>query len=280
MTSLKTVPLPYTPQSVHQRETRGVGHAALVVWLQQLLTSGEPLPHEADTIVYKPRPNLVCTVRTPIGLDVPCALLVVKRFGWRGKQHYLMSPLKRSKALKEYRTACHLLAHGLHVPLPLGAFEVRRWGFIQANAYAMEAMMDYVTLHKYRATLPDGPEGMQEIMQHAATYIRRMHDSGLWHRDLMLANFLLTGPPESRRLYLVDLNRARRMPYMPVWLRALDVARIDWHEWQPQFLALYGAGRHSIRYLQCIARIWARWRTLRRRVLNVINPLRRRLGLK
>jgi tRNA A-37 threonylcarbamoyl transferase component Bud32 len=279
-----TSPIPaqlsYTPQTVRDGQSYGVGHPQIVAWLRHLLTTGDPLPHDADTVVYKPRPNLVCTVRRPVGLDVPCARLVVKRFGWRGKQHYLLSPLKRSKALKEYRTACHLLANGLHTPLPLGACEVRRWGFIQANAYAMQAMTDYVTLHTYCRTLPDGPQGVQEVIQLAAGYVQRLHDSGLWHRDLMLANFLLTGPPGKRRLYLVDLNRARRLPYMPVWLRALDAARMDWHQWQPQFLEHYSAGRHSLRYVQGMARLWGRWRTLRRRVLNVINPLRRRLGLK
>jgi hypothetical protein len=206
--------------------------------------------------------------------------VVIKRFGWRGKQHYLFSPLKRSKALKSYRTACHLLAHGLLTPLPLGACEARHWGFIQSNVYATEAVTDYITLREYCTTLPDGAAGLNEVMQLVAAYTRRMHDSGLWHRDLFLANFLMTGPPGKRRVYLIDLNRACRLPYMPAWLRAIDLARMEWRAWQPQFLALYGAGRFTVRRLLWIMRLYGRWRTWRRRVLNIINPLRQRLGLK
>lgn len=272
-------PLPYVPQTCRHGQLYSVGHPRLLPWLQQYLT-GAPAPHDADTVVYKPRPNVVHTARCPAQLDVLCTTMVLKRFGWRGTQHYLCSPIKRSKALKEYRTACHLLRHGLLTPLPLGACEVRRWGFIEANAYAMEAITEYITLHRYCATLPDGVEGMHEVMQLVVDYVQRMHDSGLWHRDLMLANFLLTGSPGKRRLYLVDLNRARRLPYIPVWLRVLDVARLDWHAWQAQFLALYADGRYSLRYVMWLAHLRGRWRTIRRRVLQVLNPLRRRLGLK
>src|SRR5258706_11184625 len=140
-------------------------------------------------------------------------------FGWRGVQHYLSSPLKRSRAMKAYRTACHLLAHGLHTPLPLGVFEERRWGFVQYNVYATEALLHAVTLQQYCEALPDGPTGLEEVMQLVAIYTRRMHDSGLWHRDLVSSNVLLTGPAGQRQVYVVDLNRARRVPYMPALLR-------------------------------------------------------------
>jgi hypothetical protein len=272
-------PLPYVPQSFRDGKVRGVGHPRLMVWLQQLL-AGEPLHHDPDMVIYNQQPNLVCAVRPPAGLEVSWSPLVLKRFGWRGKQHYLLSPLKRSKALKSYRTAYHLLAHGLLTPLPLGACEIRRRGFIKANVYATEAIANYITLREYCATLPDGPEGLEEVMRLAATYVRRMHDSGLWHRDLFLTNFLLTGTPGNRQLYLVDLNRARRVWYMTTWLRVLDLARMEWLARQPRFLALYGAGRFAPHRLLRAVHLYKRWRAWRNCILDVINPLRRRLGLK
>ena len=271
--------LPYASRAFRYGQLRGVGHPQLVPWLQRLLT-GESHLYNAATVVYKRRPNLVCVTALPAHLDMPWPLLVVKCCGWRGRQHYLFSPLKRSKALKAYRAACHLLAHGLGTPLPLGACEVRRWGFIRSNIYVAEAITDYITLREYCATLPDGAAGLDEVMRLAAAYTRRMHDSGLWHRDLSLANFLMTGPRGNRQLYLVDLNRARRLPYMPAWLRALDLARMDWRAWQPRFLVLYGAGRFGPQRLLWLAQLHSRWRTWRYGVLSVINPLRRRLGLK
>ena len=97
--------------------------------------------------------------------------------------------------MKAYRTACHLLAHRLATPLPLAVFEERHWGFVQYNVYATEAITDYITLRQYRRTLPDGVQGLPDVLQLAADYTRRMHDSGLWHRDMVLSNFLLAGRP-------------------------------------------------------------------------------------
>ncbi|MEE8302074.1 MAG: lipopolysaccharide kinase InaA family protein [Candidatus Tectomicrobia bacterium] len=279
MVTFASACLPYVPQFFRSGRVYGVSHSQLVTWLQYLLTDESLSPND-NLVIYKQQPNLIYAMSRPDNLDAPWPRVAVKRFGWRGKQHYLLSPLKRSKALKSYRTACYLLAQGLSTPMPLGACDARRWGFVQSNVYVTEDIADYITLREYWETLPDGPKGMEEVMQLVAAYTRCMHDSGLWHRDLFLANFLMTGPPGKRRLYLIDLNRARRLPFMPAWLRALDMARMEWRTWQPQFLALYSDGCFSTHRMLWITRLYRRWRDVRYRVLKVINPLRKRLGLK
>lgn len=271
--------LPYKPQRFRRGRLYGVAHPLLASWLQLLLQ--ETSPARNDTVrVYKQKPNLIYAIPSPSDLNLPDAHVTVKRFGWRGKQHYLLSPLKASKALKSYHTACYLLAHGLSTPIPLGACVTRRWGFVQANLYVTENISNHITLRDYCAAMPDGPQGMDEIMRLVANYVRRMHDHGVWHRDLFLANFLMTGKTGERHLYLIDLNRARRLPYLPVWLRALDIARMEWRAWQPQFLSLYCAGRFSALRLLWIMHLYRHWRDLRYRTLSLINPLRKRLGLK
>ncbi|HEY7495614.1 MAG TPA: lipopolysaccharide kinase InaA family protein [Candidatus Tectomicrobia bacterium] len=279
MVTLASSPLPYTPQPFHHGRLRGLGHPHLAAFFRHLLPLAS-VPDNADLVVYKRRPNLVCELHLPAELHLPWSRLVVKRFGWRGRHHYWCSPLKRSKAMRAYRTACHLLAHGLLTPLPLGAFEARHWGFVQDSVYVTEAITDYMTLRQYCATRPDGAAGLAEVIRLAADYARSMHDSGLWHADLTLSNFLLTGVPGQRRLLLVDLNRARRLPYMPLWLRALGLARMDWREWRLQFLTHYGSGHFAVRRLQWIVHLYGRWRRWRRRVLRVLNAPRQWTGLK
>jgi tRNA A-37 threonylcarbamoyl transferase component Bud32 len=210
---------------------------------------------------------------------LPSSRLVVKRFGWRGIQHYLSSPFKRSRAMKAYHTACHLLAHGLRTPLPLGVVEERRWGFVQYNVYATEAVADAVTLQQYYTALPDGPTGLEEVIRLVACYIRRMHDSGLWHRDLVSSNLLITGPKSDRQVYLVDLNRARRLPYMPAVLRAIDLARLGSWEWLPQLCELYSAGRFSATRLWWMIGLYSHWRTWRWHIRRRLKPLRARLRI-
>jgi len=272
---LSPTALPYTPQFFQCGRVRGYGHPQLVTFLQSL-PALEHLSDEADFKVYREHPNLVCEMPLPPELGLPWArmVVVVKRFGWRGIQHYLASPLKRSRAMKAYRTACHLLAYGLRTPLPLGVCEERLWGFVQYNVYVTEAVTDVITLQQYYASLPDGPAGLEEVMRLVAAYTRRMHDSGLWHRDLVSSNLLLAGPPGHRHVYLVDLNRARRLPYMPAVLRAIDLARLGWREWLPQFCALYSVGRFSATRLLWIMRLYGRWRTLRWHGRRVLRPLR------
>lgn len=264
--------LPYTPQPFQRGRRRGLGHPKLVGFLQDLPPL-EQLPDGPAVRVYRERPNLVREVRLSSDAGLPGPLLVLKSFGWRGLQHYLCSPFKRSRAMRAYGVACHLLAHGLCTPLPLGMLEERRWGFVQYNVYATEALTNFLTLKQYRAVLPEGTAGLEAVMRLVAAYIRRMHDSGLWHRDITTSNVLLTGTPGNRQVYLVDLNRARRLPYMPAWLRAIDLARLGWRERQPQFCALYSAGRFSTARLLWVIRLYGRWRTWRWHARRVLRKL-------
>ena len=100
-------PLPYTPQPLQSGRVRGLGHPQLVTFFQAMPRL-DHLPHNPDLRVYREHPNVVCEIPPATESGFPEAYLVVKRFGWRGIQHYLSSPLKRSRAMKAYRTACYL----------------------------------------------------------------------------------------------------------------------------------------------------------------------------
>jgi len=265
--------LPYTPQPLQDGGVRGFGHPQLVAFLQSLL-SLDSLPDDPDLRVYREYPNLVYEVSLPPEWGLPWSCLVVKRFGWRGVQHYLSSPLKLSRAMKAYRTACYLLAHGLRTPLPLGVVEKRRWGFVQYNVYVTEAIANAITLQQCYTALPDGPDGLEEVIRLVACYTRRMHDSGLWHRDMVSSNLLLTGPSSNRQVYLVDLNRARRLSYMPAILRAIDLARLGSGKWLLQLCALYSGERFSATHLLWMIRLYGHWRTWRRHIRKRLQPLR------
>ncbi len=269
---------PYTLRAFRAGRLRGLAQPQLVAFFQALpaqlpLTESTPLP------VYREYPNLVREMCLPQDVNIPWSRMVLKRFGWRGIQHYLLSPVKRSRAMKAYRTACHLLAHDLRTPLPLGVCEERAWGFVQYNVYATEALADAITLQQYCADVPDGLTGLAEVMQLVATYTRRMHDSGLWHRDLVSSNVLLTGTAGQRQVYVVDLNRARRVPYMPILLRAIDLARLGWREHFPQFCALYSAADLSATSLWWLIQLYGTWRTWRWHLRRVLRPVRKRLRL-
>jgi len=278
VTSSTHSPLPYTLQPFHAGRVHGLVHPQLATFVEALRAS-EQQTASPELPVYRQYPNRVYEVRVPAALGLPWPGLVVKRFGWRGVQHYLASPLKRSRAMKAYRTACHLLRHGLRTPLPVGVFAERRWGFVQYNAYVTAAVPEVITLQQYYATLPEGPAGLAEVLQLVADYTRRMHDSGLWHRDLVTSNVLLTGTAGQRQVYLVDLNRARQLPTMPLCVRAMDLARMGLQEGLGHFVAAYSTGRFSTTRLLWLMHLYGRWRTWRWRIRQVLRPLRARLRL-
>jgi len=234
---------------------------------------------DPDTKVLKKRPNLILETKMRTRQDFPWPRQVVKRFQWRGLQRFF-SPVKTSKAVRSYQTACHLIKHGLSTPMPLGAVEFRKSGFIINNAYITEAVNDYIDLKTYRSSLPDGREGMTRVLEDLATYILKMHDSGLWHRDLNLSNFLLTGKPGGHRLYLIDLNRARVKPGLSSRDRAKDLARLDLNEWQKIFFSYYCANRFNPQEMLRTANIARSGRRAWRKMIVWTNPLRRKLGMK
>lgn len=274
--------LPYVPQPFRRGRLCGAAHPALVDFLRDLPCI-DALPVAPDTVVYMQRPNFVREVALPASLGVPWSHLVVKRFGWRGRQHYALSPLKRSRAIKAYATACYLLSQQLDTPLPLGVFEERHRGFVKYNVLATEAIADYVTLRQYREALPEdarvGSKEVHEVLQLAADYARRVHDCGIWHRDMVLSNFLMTGQPGQRRLYLIDLNRTYRLPKVPMLLRAFDIARMDWRAWRMQFMVLYCADRYPVALMQTIVEGYGYWRWLRQWTRPVRRWLKRMVGI-
>ncbi|MEW5768499.1 MAG: glycosyltransferase [bacterium] len=193
-----------------------------------LLQDIDSLKDKALTI-FNHFPNVVAEVPlTPVypeaageGKEIK---VVVKSFGWRNLFHFLKSPLVKSKAISSLRVANHLLDHNLPTPKPLGAFEQREWGFVKRACYITESLGEVPTLRSYLRRRPEGEEGAKKTLQFLAGYVKRMHDSGLFHQDLTLGNFLM----KDGQLYLVDLNRSRvKKRKLSFLLRIEDLARMD-----------------------------------------------------
>lgn len=230
--------------------------------------------------VLKERPNLILEAcLLPHNNSFLWPRQIIKRFKCRGIQLFF-TPLKQSKARKSYMAACHLLEHELDTPVPLGAIECRKLGFVVSNTLITEVITDCIDLKKYKKQLPEGRTGMDAVVRLLAQYITRMHDSGLWHRDLNLSNFLLTGKKGSHRLYLVDLNRAKILPKLSMNHRAGDIARLELKRWQELFMHYYCADRFNIKQMTELAEKFRTRRRIWRNVIVRTNPMRIKLGWK
>ncbi|MFP4236742.1 MAG: lipopolysaccharide kinase InaA family protein [Desulfonatronovibrio sp.] len=278
MNKLKNLSIPYHPEYLKSKNLVCAGHPQLIPALERIFSVSGNVPGKG-ALVYKERPNLIVETNLLPGHEFPWPSQVVKCFRWRGVQR-LFSPFKPSKAMKSYRAARHLLEHGLLTPVPLGVAEHRKFGFVIQNVYVTEVISGRMDLKKYRSSLPQGPLAMEEMLNDLAAYVRDMHDSGLWHRDLNLSNFLLAEHCGEHRLYLIDLNRSRIKTNLTLYERAIDLARLDLGQWQEPFFGLYCADRFNKKKMLRIANAARARRRMWRKMVVWTNPLRRKLGLK
>jgi tRNA A-37 threonylcarbamoyl transferase component Bud32 len=202
--------------------------------------------------------NLMVRVELDGGVPV-----VAKRFGWRKRWHSLFSPFKRSKAVRAHHAADRLVELGLRTPKPLLSVEGRTAGFVRAN-YLFTESLGKTRTSRVLLRESDAPE---KVVREIARIVRRMHDGGLSHRDLTLANFLRRS--EENSFYVIDLNRARVRRRIGALERFEDIARIDLSRGHLEdFLESYLEVPNVSRYVRLIS--------LRRRIRAFRRSLKRR----
>ncbi|MFN2343614.1 MAG: lipopolysaccharide kinase InaA family protein [Desulfonatronovibrio sp.] len=271
-------PLPYHLEYSQKNGCSWIGHPEIINSLKEFISTAKPF--ESHSLVLKDRPNLILETRLIEGGNFPWTVQVLKNFKWRGIQALIFSPLKKSKAMKSFSAACHLIEHGLKTPLPLAAYEFRRFGFIRKNIFVTEKISESSVLKKFIKLNRSNPDQTKEILKTLAEFALKMHDSGLWHRDMNLSNFLITGSSGNYKLYIIDLNRARIKDKLFIWNRALDLARLDLYDWQETFFKYYCKDRFDPQLMLKIANSARTRRSLWRKVAVRTIPLRQKLGLK
>jgi len=86
-----------------------------------------------------------------------------------------------------------------------------------------------------------------EEAQTLGTYIRDLHDKGIYHGDLHPGNIIIR---EAREPYLIDAQEVFFLPYLPRWVRVHNLGRLFYHlsatktpdDWIEAFLSAYNKG--------------------------------------
>ncbi len=80
----------------------------------------------------------------------------------------------------------------------------------------------------------------EAFLERLGQSLRQMHEAGLFHRDVSIGNVLLS-LEDPRRVYLIDLNRARQFARLGLWRRNRDLCRLAIFrpEDQARYLAAY-----------------------------------------
>jgi glycosyltransferase involved in cell wall biosynthesis len=125
--------------------------------------------------------------------------LVIKAFAKPGFLKAIVYGLFcKSKARRSYEYAHRLLALGIATPEPVAYKEVRVCGLLRESYYVCRKSTCPHTLQ--------GPTLPMSAMGKIGTFIARMHEAGVLHRDLSPGNILFD---DNGRVEVIDLNRIR-----------------------------------------------------------------------
>jgi|UPI0003AADF9E tRNA A-37 threonylcarbamoyl transferase component Bud32 len=173
--------------------------------------------------VYKDKVNIVAELQ--ITLSSREELVVIKYFGWRNRFSYWLSPVMRSRAQKAWDASWWLIKHGIAVPRPIAVYTRRRWGFVQQNFILTEKIDQHLTARQFLKSTADWAAKV-ELVKNLGQILRLLHAGRYLHRDLTLGNFLIAGN-DRQQIYLVDLNRLVRRPFLTRSQRMHDLARMN-----------------------------------------------------
>jgi len=166
-----------------------------------------------------------CAATFPVGGG---KTIFIKQFrtlgGWQGFKYLIRS----SQAMREWLISRFLSQKGILTPKALGMLERGKHGVLKESffiAEALEEARDILDFCKNRFHGSDRTEEKNQILRLLAKTIRKIHDSGLFHKDFHGGNFLITdkGPLS---LYLVDFHQARKQLKVSRAKRLWNIAQI------------------------------------------------------
>jgi len=171
--------------------------------------------------------------RTTLDTAEGTVAVAVKQFRGGDARERLRRRRGKGKAARSWRAARGMAAAGLPTPEPvmlLESLDPRGPSFYVSRAVegALEAR------HVFRAAnAGEERERFPEVdlagfLEELGRTVRRVHDTGFWHRDVSAGNVLLRprGAGKPPELWLLDLNRARRRRRLSVAQRSRDLSRL------------------------------------------------------
>ena len=160
--------------------------------------------------------------------------VVVKQFRNQGIWAQLRRRLGGSKALKSWRGALAMVEAGVPTPEPVM--------FVESIApdgpsfFVTRRLPEFLEARYFLRALNAGREAelfpqvdVRGFLEAVGKTLRRLHDNGIWHRDVSVGNVLVQfkeGQGPEPTIYLIDLNRARVGRRMTTGRRTRDLCRL------------------------------------------------------
>lgn len=209
------------------------GEATLPIdWLQSLVESPEQLfaPDHLVQLCKNSARCRVALVRLPLG-GTERALCVKSVVSGRWLAR-LLDGWRPSLVRRAWETGHALVRRGIPTPRPLVCVEVpqhrgTRGYLVTEWIENTETALTAVTETLPRRPRPDQRAWLTAQCRRLASILRRFHACGFDHRDLKLANLLVSRPGTDPRIWLLDLDGVRRWRRLPRQRIVQNLARIE-----------------------------------------------------
>ncbi len=216
--------------------------------------------------------------------------VVVKQFRNLGARARLERRFRGSKAERSWRMALAYAEAGVATADAVALIEsTRKDGPSFFVTRYLEGALEARYLFRARNAGREAEEypsiDFAEFLERLGRQLARMHEAGLFHRDLSIGN-VLVGEDDPETLYVVDLNRARRRRRLGLLSRTRDLCRLALFrpDDQRRFLTAYWGGEpgllrillYKLAHHGFRAKIEAkgRWRALLGRLRDPLAPRR------
>jgi tRNA A-37 threonylcarbamoyl transferase component Bud32 len=153
--------------------------------------------------------------------------IFIKRYKCRGLSDVLKYRIVPAKVVSEWQNLRAFEARGIACPAPL-AYTARAAGPCGREGLLITASLNpALTLDAHAGTMQPGDvSGRRQLLRQLAALIRDLHHQRVFYRDLHAGNLLVRTSDGGPELFLIDLHKARVMPFLPQWMRVRDLAQL------------------------------------------------------
>jgi hypothetical protein len=157
--------------------------------------------------------------------------IFIKRTAVRSVIHGLSQKAAGSRASRALRGAKILRAGGFHCATPLAAMDVMRAGAVRASYLVSEALEDAQILSHFAlghaGEVRRGYARRKAVSDALAAELRRMHEAGIYTRDLQETNVMVEQCDGAIRFYFLDLEDFRHAAVVSPRRRMLNLVHLD-----------------------------------------------------
>lgn len=192
------------------------------------------LVERADVMMASPQFRLVkAEGKTRAGFlscpDAPAVFL--KRTSVRSRLAGVYETLAGSRASRALRCAKIIREAGFHCATPLAAMDLISAGAVHASYLISEALEDAQILSHFALGREGEPRHgyarRKAVSDALAVEVRRLHDAGIYTRDLQETNIMVAERDGAMRFYFLDLEDFRRAETVSRRRRMLNLVHLD-----------------------------------------------------